>query len=206
MTFASVGCGVAASIPHAWAKPPKLATTETPNSQCASQEADGPKRCAPLGGFSVIDTKTEMSDFRMVVNEEKRFQVFLEPAGCSEVRYEAPVQWRTFDDQPFAVIQAAKCFDTNHAVKEHKPKPGRTIFVVRGLAGFEALHEAFDSAKNRNALRDASAAADRFLKAAWPNIEAQRVASQALEKQDAPDQEEKQLENKPLPASQKRAK
>ncbi len=190
----------------AWAKPPKLSTVETAVGRCAAKDAGGPRRCEPQGGFSVIDTKTDMSDFRLVVQEDKGFQIFLEPAGCNEVRYEAPLQWRVFEEQPFAVIQAAKCFDTNHAVNEKKTKPGRTVFVVRGLAGFEGLHVEVDAAKNRNAARDAVAAADNFLKAAWPQIEAQRAAAEAAEKQVASEQEAEDTENKPVPASQTREK
>jgi len=176
-------------------------------ARCPSGGSDGPKRCAPQAGFSIIDTKTDLSDFRLVVNEELGFQVFLEPAGCNEVRYEAPLQWRSFDNQPFAVIQAAKCSDTNHAVKETKPKAARTVVVVRGLAGFEALHQEFDATKNRNAHRDATLAADKFLNTVWPKIEQQRSATAALEKQQATDSDAEDVEdNAPVPAAEKRSK
>lgn len=208
--FAAVSTAAALSLvafaSTAWAKLPKLSTIETPVARCASKDVAGPKRCEPQGGFSIIDTKTDMSDFRMVVQEDKGFQIFLEPAGCNEVRYEAPLQWRVFEEQPFAVIQAAKCFDTNHALKEKNPKPGRTVFVVRGLTGFEGLHVEIDAGKNRNAARDAVAAADKFLKEAWPQIEAKRAAAESAEKQVASEQEVEDTGNKPVSASQKREK
>lgn len=183
MVAAVVSSCVLGRSEPAEAKPPRLGSTELQVGQCPAQSPGGPRRCAPLGGFSVIDTKTDMSDFRMVVQEDAGFQIFLEPEGCNEVRYEAPMQWRLFEDQPFAVIQVAKCLETNHAVRERKPKPARTIVVVRGLLGFEGLSRDLDASKNRGALREAVEAADRFLKAAWPRIEAERVAAAEAEAQ-----------------------
>jgi hypothetical protein len=206
-----VGLAVASFAPPAFAKPPRLSTLDTNVGSCPAKEPGAPKRCAPQSGFSVIETKSELSDFRLVVREETGFQVFLEPSACQEARFDGPVQWRQFDDQPFAVIQSIKCSDPSAptATKGKSPK-ARTVVVVRGLPGFESLNLEIDSAKHKNALKDAVELADRFLKAEWPKIEEQRSFAEAAaqkdsEKEEAPEVAEPAPE-KVLPASQKRVK
>jgi hypothetical protein len=206
-----VGLAVTSLCAPAFAKPPRLSTVDTNVANCPSKEPGAPKRCAPQSGFSVIETKTELSDFRLVVREETGFQIFLEPAGCSEARFEGPVQWRQFDDQPFAVVQAIKCSDATGAptAKGKTPK-ARTVVVVRGLPGFESLNQDIDGSKHKNALKDAIDLADKFLKAEWPKLEEQRQVAEAsaqkdAEKEESPEAEEPAPE-KVVPASQKRGK
>lgn len=204
----SFACILAAFSP-ALAKPPKLSTAETNVSRCPEKEPGAPRQCSPHGGFTVIETKTEMSDFRLIVREGTGFQVFLEAAGCAEARYQGAIQWRQFDDQPFAVIQTLKCGESSGAAAtKGKPAKSRTVVVVRGLAGFEGLHEDIDASKRKNATKDAIDIADRFLKGAWPKLEEQRVAAEAS----AQKQSDKETEaaapapEKVVPASQKRSK
>lgn len=206
----SFACTFAATSP-ALAKPPKLSTAETNVARCPEREPGAPRQCSPHGGFTVIETKTEMSDFRLVVREGTGFQVFLEAAGCAEARYQGAIQWRQFDDQPFAVIQTLKCSESSDAAAtKGKAAKTRTMVVVRGLAGFEALHEDLDASKRKNATKDAIEVADRFLKGAWPKLEEQRVAAEAAaQKQsdkEADDDSAAPAPEKVVPASQKRSK
>ena len=206
-----VGLAVASLCTPAFAKPPRLSTLATNVAVCPAKEPGAPKRCAPQSGFSVIETKTELSDFRLVVREETGFQIFLEPAGCAEARFDGPVQWRQFDDQPFAVIQSIKCAEPAGATNaKGKASKARTVVVVRGLPGFESLNEDVDGAKHKNPLRDAFDLADKFLKSEWPKIEKQRQVAEASAQKDPEKEESPQAEEpapeKVVPASQKRAK
>lgn len=200
-----------AAVSPALAKPPKLSTVETNVSRCPEKEPGAPRQCYPHGGFTVIETKTEMSDFRLVVREGTGFQVFLEAAACAEARYQGAIQWRQFDDQPFAVIQTLKCGEaTDVPATKGKLAKTRTVVVVRGLAGFEALHEDIDAAKRKNATKDAIDIADRFLQRAWPKIEEQRMAADASAQKQAEKENEDEAAapapEKVFPASQKRSR
>lgn len=191
----------------AWARPPKLTSLETNVAHCPAKEPGAPRHCAPQSGFSVIETKTEMSDFRLVVREETGFQIFLEPSNCPEARFDAPLVWRRVDDEPFAVIQSVQCRDPEAATPKGKATKARTVVVVRGLPGFEGLKQELDSSKTRNAFKEAIEAADRYLKGVWPKIEEARVAAAEAAKKDQGKEDNAEAAGEPakvVPASQKR--
>ena len=201
---------LAASVAPAFARPPKFTSTDTNVALCPAKEPGAPRRCSPQAGFNVIETKSDMSDFRLVVREETGFQIFLEPSNCPSARFEAPLIWRRFDDEPFAVIQAVKCSDPGALNSKGKPASARTVVVVRGLAGFEDLKQELEASKHRNAVKEASDIADRYLKSVWPKIESARVAAAEAAKQNESKDKENDVASrtdepaKVVPAADKR--
>ncbi|MDX2021050.1 MAG: hypothetical protein SF187_12490 [Deltaproteobacteria bacterium] len=206
--------GLVAALVASWgatafARPPKLTSTETNVAHCPAKEPGAPRHCPAQAGFSVIETKTDMSDFRLVVREETGFQIFLEPANCPEARFDGPLVWRRFDDEPFAVIQSVKCSDPEAATVKGKAAKARSVVVVRGLAGFEDLKQELDAAKHKNAVKEATEAADRYLKGKWPKIEEARVAAAEAATKDESKEDHAEPAPEPtkvIPASESRRK
>src|SRR5262245_59800195 len=65
---------------------PELSSHLVNVEKCARDGIDGPRRCNEVIGYSVIETESELSDFRVVVSQKESFQTFLEPNNCPAVR------------------------------------------------------------------------------------------------------------------------
>jgi hypothetical protein len=214
------GAVVFASPPAQAAKPPP-ATTQTVNvAACKSELPGAPVRCPNQGPYVVIETKTDVSEFRLVVFEEESFQVFLEPRDCQAVNHDDQLEWRLVEGQPFAVIQVSECLQSDDGAfvvptkdgpgagkngnnKNGNKTPPRLIVVVKGLKGFEKLDQTLVVGKERGAaavtaaaaVKKARALADRQLTLEWPRIEnaraeAARVAEAADDAQDQRNEDE----------------
>ena len=167
----------------ALAKQPRLSSKKINVVKCPNDGNPGSHRCPSETGYTVVATNTEMSDFRMVLNEESGFQLFLEPAGCEEVRHDPDIELRTFNREPFAVIQRVLCFEPITMVQEKgapKRKPIATFIVLRGLKGFDKLSKDLKM-KGAGGTQKARVLADSFFRRVWPKIAQQRAEAAEAE-------------------------
>lgn len=168
--------------------PPTLESLLVDVRKCAAEAGGATLRCAELHGFTLVETRSDLSDFRFVVAAEQAFQTFLEPAGCDRAQHAPVAEFRLFEGRPFAVIQRTDCLPPVERIASkagaRKLLPERSYFVVRGLPGFETLQSEIpvDQPGKRGLASSelrARRRADEYLLSLWPGLAPALLAERA---------------------------
>jgi hypothetical protein len=138
-------------------------------TRCPTDASRMTHRCGDVLGIAIVETRSDLSNFRFIDQPTENFQVFLEPPTCDSAKHDAEIEVRRYEGRPFAVIQRVECRDS----KTHK---ATAFHVVRGLPGFESLSaniEAVNLGRRAQAVAEAKAQqrADDHLLTVWPLLQ-----------------------------------
>jgi hypothetical protein len=129
--------------------------------------ADTPMLCRGMAGYSLFETYSGCCSFRSIVNDRDSTVADLVPPGnCDMPEYGAAVEWRTCDDEPFAVIHRVTCYAPDPESGNYSPdksvRQGEYL-MVRGLEGHD-LNVNIDVKEHKNANQAARDAADSYMR------------------------------------------
>ncbi len=188
-------------------------------TRCPTDPSRMTHRCGDVLGIAIVETRSDLSNFRFVDQPAENFQAFLEPPVCDSAKHDAEIEVRRYEGRPFAVIQRVEC-------RNSITLKTTAFHTVRGLPGFESLSaniEAVNVGRRAQAVAEAKAQqrADDHLLTVWPllqtilrkerdlaidqafadQIESQRVSRRQQEATPSTDAEKSLSESETSPAA-----
>jgi hypothetical protein len=102
-----------------------------------NEGSDIPQICDGLGDYFIYDYFSGSDTYRSIDNHNDTFSVTLAPhCNCEHRVYGRKIEWRLYNDEPFAVIYRVACYGDSaldNGSFEFKENKTGEYLIVRGL-------------------------------------------------------------------------